>query len=577
MKIGSKLTVFIVLLSGLIILSILTALYIKMEDVLVFAKNERIAQDIGKIESDIRQIMEQYRKFTHFIARDPNLSELIRIAKFTKATEALQEKLALQQQIVDADEIVFCNAEHEQIVSTGKILPGQTSDIPDMSQRKEPIISSVRMDAGKLKMIFYARVSGSETFMGTLILKKNLDTSLLKSIATYRSLIAILGKNGKTFEVRASSHENGNILVPPDFSVPASLSYHSDDHVINEQRGVLSVRPFRADSGSQELFLFYFVDKKDVQTLHRQIVTVSFILGGFFGLLACVTAMIFSSRISQSLRQLANFSKRIADGDLTQHLNIRRKDEIGELAAIQNRMISNLREMITGILTTSQVLADGVIRQSANLEQTSASLQQIDGSMKQNMENAYQANKLIHDSDRVIEDARKFLSPAHSVSQLRDSMESMNISGSEVRKTARDIDEIAFQTNLLALNAAIEAARAGESGAGFSVVAEEVRMLASKAADAAGNAIRLINQMMETLNNASGLVRKMNEAFDQITASTEQTNIFVGEITNSSAEQSVGIDQICQAVDQMEQVNFGNAHIAEALVERVNMFKLRFP
>jgi methyl-accepting chemotaxis protein len=156
-------------------------------------------------------------------------------------------------------------------------------------------------------------------------------------------------------------------------------------------------------------------------------------------------------------------------------------------------------------------------------------------------------------------------------------MESMSISGSEVRKTARDIDEIAFQTNLLALNAAIEAARAGESGAGFSVVAEEVRMLASKAADAAGNAIRLISQMMETLNNASGLVRKMNEAFDQITASTEQTNSFVGEITNSSAEQSVGIDQICQAVDQMEQVNFGNAHVAETLVEQVNMFRLRFP
>ncbi|QTA87002.1 methyl-accepting chemotaxis protein [Desulfonema magnum] len=574
MKIGPKLIIFILLLSGVIIFSMLTALYVKLEDVLLVTKNERIARDIGKIESDIAQIMDQYRKFTHFIISDPNLSELIRIAKFTKDSAPLRDKLVLQEQIVASDGIAFYNSEHRMTASTEKNASEEILSFDGAWETEEQIITRISTETEPLKMVFYGKVLRGGRFIGTLVLKKNIDTRLLKHIAAYHSIIAIIERKDTSFRLRASSCEDKIVLTNLNFSLMDQLKYNSDDYVIGDQRGVLSVRPFKTDTERRNLFLFCFVDKKDVQKLHRQIVTISFMLGGIFGILACVTAMIFSKRISDSLKQLSDFSNRIANGDLTQTLNVTREDEIGELAAIQNRMISNLRSMIKGILRTSRVLADGVSEQSANIEETSASLNQIDVTMKQNMENANRANVLIQASDRIIEEARTFLCFDKPVTQLTDSMESISISGREIQKVIKNIDQIAFQTNLLALNASIEAARAGEGGAGFSVVAEEVRKLASSSAKASRNTMYLMNNMMESLNSASGLVQKMNEALDQMTESSEQINHLVCEITNSSGEQALGVDQICQAMAQIEQVNYRNARMAEELVEKVSMFKL---
>ncbi len=573
MKIGSKLLIFILLLSGVIILSMLTALKTKLEDVLVFAKNERIVNGIGKVESGLRRCQEQYRKFTHFIISDLNLLERIKIAKFTKNPAPLAEKLMLQQQITESDEITFYSDEQQLTASTEKNKSPSVRILPDVSKMQRSVIAKIMPENGMMKMIFYGGVFNGNMFIGTLVLKKNIDTALLKSVAENEAIIALLEKDRETLKVSASSYRSKAELLNPEFSVTGQ--FYADDYIIGNQRGVLSVRPFIADPETRNLFLFYFIDKKDVQKLHRQIVTVSFALGGVFGILAYLTASLFSARLSRSLKQLSDFSERIADGDLTQMLDISRKDEIGELAAIQNRMISNLRVMIRGILKTSCILADSVIRQSANLEETSASLNQIDATMKQNMENAHRTDRLIYESGCAIEKAREFLSRDKSAALLKDSMDSLSVSGREIQKVLKDIDDIAFQTNLLALNAAIEAARGSRNGSGWGVIAEEIRRLAARAASAAGNTMGLVSQMMEKLNSASDLVRKMNEVFEQMTAGTEQMRGFVCQITASSDEQSVGLEQVTLAMAQMEQINYRNAQIAEELVAKVGKFNVK--
>jgi methyl-accepting chemotaxis protein len=142
-------------------------------------------------------------------------------------------------------------------------------------------------------------------------------------------------------------------------------------------------------------------------------------------------------------------------------------------------------------------------------------------------------------------------------------MKEITTASEETSKIIKTIDEIAFQTNLLALNAAVEAARAGEAGAGFAVVAEEVRNLAMRAADAAKNTSGLIEGTVKKIKDGSDLVLKANEAFSEVSISTSKVGELVGEIAAASQEQAQGIDQINKAVTEMDKVTQQTAANAE--------------
>jgi methyl-accepting chemotaxis protein len=215
----------------------------------------------------------------------------------------------------------------------------------------------------------------------------------------------------------------------------------------------------------------------------------------------------------------------------------------------------------------SQSLAEGASEQAAAIEETSSSLEEMSSMTKQNADNAGMANKLMDETRIVVARAND------SMRDLTGSMQEITKASEDTSKIIRTIDEIAFQTNLLALNAAVEAARAGEAGAGFAVVAEEVRNLAVRAADAARNTSTLIEDTIKKIRGGAEIVDRTNEDFAKVAESAGKVAGLIGEIAAASGEQAQGIGQISKAVNEMDKVvqrNAANAEESASASEEMN-------
>ncbi|MBI9088349.1 MAG: chemotaxis protein [Desulfobacterium sp.] len=229
-----------------------------------------------------------------------------------------------------------------------------------------------------------------------------------------------------------------------------------------------------------------------------------------------------------------------------------------------NRVIEGLGEgssqvaaASSQVSSASQSLAEGSSQQAASIEETSSSLEEMSSMTKQNAENAGQADTLMTEANQVVQRANS------SMEHLTLSMEEISKASNETSKIIKTIDEIAFQTNLLALNAAVEAARAGEAGAGFAVVAEEVRNLAMRSAEAAKTTAELIEGTVKKIKDGSDLVNQTNQAFTEVAESSSKVGELIGEISEASREQSTGIEQVNTAVSEMDRVTQQNAANAE--------------
>ena len=211
----------------------------------------------------------------------------------------------------------------------------------------------------------------------------------------------------------------------------------------------------------------------------------------------------------------------------------------------------------TQVSSASQALAEGASEQAASLEETSSSLEEMSSMTRQNSDHASQAKSLTQETMQVVVRANEV------IGDLTTSMDDISSSSEETSKIIKTIDEIAFQTNLLALNAAVEAARAGEAGAGFAVVAGEVRNLAMRAAEAAKNTADLIEGTVKKIHDGSELVTRANEAFSDVKESASKVDKLVAEIAAASDEQTQGIEELNKAVNEMDKVTQKNAASAE--------------
>jgi methyl-accepting chemotaxis protein len=225
----------------------------------------------------------------------------------------------------------------------------------------------------------------------------------------------------------------------------------------------------------------------------------------------------------------------------------------GHLEAAAGQVNSAARE----VASASQALAEGASQQASAIEETSGSIEEMASMTKQNSLGASQAKGLMDVAIEVVGSGRK------SMQKLIAAIEDIKSSSDATVKIIKTIDEIAFQTNLLALNAAVEAARAGEAGKGFAVVAEEVRNLAQRSADAAKNTAALIQQSLTKAALGVNVAEEAGHTFEAVANNAEKVGQLIAEIATASREQTTGIDQVANAIGQMDQVIQSNAANAE--------------
>jgi methyl-accepting chemotaxis protein len=309
----------------------------------------------------------------------------------------------------------------------------------------------------------------------------------------------------------------------------------------------------------------------DAAKQYRQGVISMLALCGAAMLIASGFAFWVTRSITRPLHFAVRVAQTVADGNLTSRIDVRTTDETGQLLKalkemndslvhIVNDVRSGTETMVTAsnqIAAGNQDLSSRTEEQASSLEETASSLEELASTAKQNADNARQANQLARSASGVA------ISGGEVVHQVVSTMGSINESSRKIVDIISVIDGIAFQTNILALNAAVEAARAGEQGRGFAVVASEVRNLAQRSAAAAKEIKTLIDDSVIKVQTGSELVDQAGERMNEVVASIKRVTDIMGEITTASNEQSAGIDQINQAISQMDQVTQQNAALVE--------------
>jgi methyl-accepting chemotaxis protein len=310
------------------------------------------------------------------------------------------------------------------------------------------------------------------------------------------------------------------------------------------------------------------VEIKGDIALARQLMLI---LGVSAGVLGAALAYWITRSITRPLNEAVRVAQTVASGDLTSRFGVASRDETGQLLGALKGMNASLLSIVNQvrhgtetIATASGQIASGNLdlssrteQQASSLEETASSMEELTSTVKQNADNARQANALAQTaSERASEGGVV-------VAEVVRTMGQINESARKIVDIIGVIDGIAFQTNILALNAAVEAARAGEQGRGFAVVASEVRNLAQRSAAAAREIKQLIGDSVDRVDAGSRLVDQAGATMNAVVESVRRVTDVISEISAASAEQTAGIEQINQAIIQMDTVTQQNAALVE--------------
>ncbi|MHB8825603.1 MAG: methyl-accepting chemotaxis protein, partial [Thiobacillus sp.] len=313
-------------------------------------------------------------------------------------------------------------------------------------------------------------------------------------------------------------------------------------------------------------------------------------------LLSILFGYFISRTILKPLDKALEVAHAIAGGDLSVRFEMAAWDETGQLMRALNQMNANMLAVVSDIGSNVDSIgaAAGEIAsgnanlsartesQASSLEETASTMEELTSTVKQNAEGARHASQLVTSTAEIASQGGEVMG------KVVDTMASIKDSSRKIADIIGVIDGIAFQTNILALNAAVEAARAGEQGRGFAVVATEVRSLAQRSASAAKEIKTLISNSVEQVETGRKLVDEAGEAMDDIVTSVQLVADIMSGTAAASQQQSIGIEQVNQAIGQMDDVTQQNAALVEEaaaaaeslqnqaarLAEAVSVFKL---
>ncbi|SAL06733.1 methyl-accepting chemotaxis sensory transducer [Caballeronia calidae] len=385
--------------------------------------------------------------------------------------------------------------------------------------------------------------------------------------------------------------------VKPDFIGKVMLDYHDDrgtylyreviDVVKREGHGYVNYEFAKPGTTEQLPKLSYALAYPQWDWIYIVGVYVDDITADFYASLAVtfgtmfVLALVLGAIVTVLNRGIlrsmggepahaAEVANQIADNNLAVSVTTAANDRTSLMAALSRMQaqlltaIGTVKQSAGAIASASGEIASGntdlssrTEEQAASLEETAASMEELTATVRQNSENARQASGLASEARGVAKEG------ATIVGEVVTTMASIDESSSKIADIIGIIEGIAFQTNILALNAAVEAARAGEQGRGFAVVATEVRSLAQRSSTAAKEIKALIEGSGSRVRAGTDLVSKAGETMERISAAVQRVTDIMDEIATASHEQTRGIEQVNQAIGQMDEVTQQNAALVE--------------